>query len=634
MSCVDVKMKASLSILILVLILFSAIALSTEVLSSPQVYLSAKNVPWWNGNWNYRWPIIVTNPSTNSLYDYQVNVLLNFTNFDFTQAKADGSDLRFIYYNSTDGTQNELNYWVESWNSTAWQASTWIKVPYIPAKDTITIYIYYGNPNAESISNFDAVFQKLTADESTVALWHFDEGKGNMTYDATKYANNGFLYNTTWGKDATFTSGSSLKFNGNNSYVEVPYSQSLDLVENLTVEAWIKPNDTYNSQFILVKKADPSFSFNYALGIGGQPGGANAFNKAWFSYYSIEGGQRYIISNVTLEPGNWYQIVGVKEGWSNWLYINGSLAAYSVDENQTLKIGNQPLYIGAFLSPSNGITGSFFNGTIDEVRILNRTLTAPEVEADYEHRQYTSPQPTVTVNPLIELTVLEPKSTKIGGTVTFIVNVTSGYEVVTSLSVEVLNNSQIFSILNATKISKTVWQTTEWDTTKYAEGTYLLQADVLHVSGNTLTIDLTQIQIEQSVTYKIITFLSMMLIPITSMMILIIPLILVFKGFKPKWYHFLFFPALFIILMATYDVFGPAWENILSANTWASTIFTFSIVMAMLILWATTLNKETDQDAKGESIKKNNSISDSDLKRCRNIIALNNSYVQFKQHAK
>jgi hypothetical protein len=611
-------MKTKRCIFILASALFSIIALSRNSPCNSQAYLSDQNVPWWNENWNHRWLINITNPSANRIYGYQLNIQLNFTNLNFAQAKADGSDLRFIYYNSTDASQNELNYWIKSWNSTAWKASIWIMVPYIPANETITIYMYYGNSNAESHSNFDTVFQKLTADEYTVALWRFDEGGGNKTYDASKYGNHGFLYNTTWNRDATFSTGSSLELNGNNSYVEVPYSASLKLVEAFTIEAWVKPNDTYNGQFVLVKKSSPYWGFNYALGIGGKPGGANALDKVWFSYYSVEDGQRYIISNITLESEKWYHITGVKEGYQNWLYVNSIPVAHSIDANQTPIAGDQPLYIGAFLAPGYGIATGFFNGTIDEARILNRALTAPEVKADYEHRKYVFPEPLVTVKPLhlIELTVIEPKTMKIGGTATFSINVTSGYDRAVNLSLKVLNNSQIIFTLNATKISETIWRTTEWDTTKLPEATYQLQAEVLDISGNTLTINLTQIQVEQSTTYKILTSLSLMIIPISSIIIITIPLLLVLKGFKPKWYHFLFFPALFIILMATYDALNSTWENIFSTNPWASTALTLSIVTAMFILWTTTLKEEKDQEnAKEKSRKENtNRISDSEIK--------------------
>jgi hypothetical protein len=582
MSPVDVKMKTSHSILILLLTLFSAIALGTEVLSSPQAYLSTENVPWWNENWKYRWPINVTNTSTSSSYDYQVNVLLNFTNFDFTKAKADGSDLRFIYYNSPDETQNELNYWIETWNYTAWKASIWTKVPRKPTNDTITIYIYYGNPDAEGISNFDAVFQKLTADENTVALWHFDEGEGNKTLDASKYSNHGFIYNTTWDRDASFTSGSSLEFKGNNSYVEVLHSPSVDLVDAFTIEVWVKPHflkspqHAYDLANPIIVKVE-----NYMFGIWN--------NSVRLLFKSVENGTRIYHADYNFSIDKWYHIAAVYTitDWTVRFYVDGFFVGSSTDPTppQTPEPSTNPINIAQ---------GSQMY--VDEVRILSKALTAPEVKADYEHRKYVFPEPIISVKPLhpIELTVLEPKSTKIGGTVTFTIIVTSGYDRVIALSAKVRNNSQIISILNATKISETTWQTTEWDTTKHPEAIYQLQAEVLHISGNTLTINLTQIQVEQSTTFKILSSLTAMAIPILSIIIIAIPLALLLKGFKPKWFHFLFFPALFVTLMATYDLLKPTWENIFSQNPWASTTLTLSIVMAMFILWTTTLKEEKE----------------------------------------
>jgi hypothetical protein len=579
-------MKTKRWILIPALILFGTIALNRTLPFSSQAYIQAQSVLWWNTNWEYRWPINITNPSTNSLYNYQINVLLNFTNFDFTKANVYGSDLRFIYYNSTDGTQNELNHWIESWNYTSWKASILIKVPYIPANNTITIYMYYGNPDAESVRNFDAVFQKLIADEYTVALWHFDEGGGNETHDASKYGNHGVLHNSTWDRDATFTFGSSLKFDGSNSYVEVPHSSSLNLVEAFTIEAWVKPHHLKSpgpfpagaydlANPIIVK------SHNYMFGIWN--------NSIRFLFKSAENGTRIYHTSYNFSIDKWYHIAAVYTitDWTVRFYVDGFFVGSSTDPTppQTPQPSTNPINIAQ---------GSQM--CIDEVRILSRALTAPEVKADYEHQKYVYPEPIVTVKPLklFELTILEPIFTKIGGTVTFIINVTSGYHRVANLSIEVLNNSQIISILNATQISETIWRTTEWDTTKHSEATYQLQAEVLDISGNTLTINLTQIQVEQSITFKILTSLFLMIIPISSIIIIAISLILALKGFKAKWYHFVLFPALFITLMATYDTLKPVWENIFSTNPWASTIFTFSIVMAMFILWTTTLKEEKE----------------------------------------
>ncbi len=104
--------------------------------------------PWWNSSWSYRKPITLN--STMYITNYQVSIILNSTNFNFSKANANGSDIRFI-----DGN-NELNYWIESWNST--NAKIWIKVN-LTANSTKTIYLYYGNPNATSKNNGTAVFE-------------------------------------------------------------------------------------------------------------------------------------------------------------------------------------------------------------------------------------------------------------------------------------------------------------------------------------------------------------------------------------------------------------------------------------------------------------------------------------------
>lgn len=49
----------------------------------------------------------------------------------------------------------EINYTGVKWGTTA---TIWVKVPYIPARGSKTIWMYYGNPNAPNMSNGDAVF--------------------------------------------------------------------------------------------------------------------------------------------------------------------------------------------------------------------------------------------------------------------------------------------------------------------------------------------------------------------------------------------------------------------------------------------------------------------------------------------
>ena len=118
----------------------------------------------------YRRQITVTEQSGNDLTNYQVLIELNSTNFDFSHANEDGSDIRFY-----DGS-NLLNYWIEKWNSVSQEAKIWVKVPNISANGTISFYMYYGNSNVASASNAENVFEFFENTEHFNAETKFEYG--------------------------------------------------------------------------------------------------------------------------------------------------------------------------------------------------------------------------------------------------------------------------------------------------------------------------------------------------------------------------------------------------------------------------------------------------------------------------
>jgi hypothetical protein len=105
--------------------------------------------------WLYRRAVTIDNTANpNTLTDYQVLVVVDTASL-ITQGKmrSDCGDIRFT---DEDGV-TLLGYWIESGCNTA-STRIWVKVPSIPASSTKTIYLYYGNPAASSMSNADATF--------------------------------------------------------------------------------------------------------------------------------------------------------------------------------------------------------------------------------------------------------------------------------------------------------------------------------------------------------------------------------------------------------------------------------------------------------------------------------------------
>jgi Concanavalin A-like lectin/glucanases superfamily len=77
-----------------------------------------------------------------------------------------------------------------------------------------------------------------------------------------------------------------------------------------------------------------------------------------------------------LALNTWTHIATTYDGTSQRLYINGVLVATKA-QTGTIAAGNQPLRIGG-----NNVSGEFFQGLIDEVRVYNRALSAAEITTD------------------------------------------------------------------------------------------------------------------------------------------------------------------------------------------------------------------------------------------------------------
>ncbi len=318
--------------------------------------------------WTCRRKITVSSSFSDT--NYPVRIHLTSTNFDFT--KTDGTDLRFY-----TETNTKLPYWVEYW--TSGDAVVWVKTDVVSG-DT-NIYMYYCNPGATSESNGYNVFTWFSFDDTNLlAVFHFDEGSGTVTYDAT-----GGYSGTLFG-DANFTTGVfgyGVTLDGSGDYVETDYN--LDLNE-FTYLLWIDPRLQNAGTY-----PKPLYDGNWSRVIG--------LNDA---------------NSVFIQFGATAVYDGTLSGWSalavrvsylsgtQELFVNGSLAA-SGTASHTNKDVN--LFFG-----SEGGFGNDFNGIIDEAILYGRLLSDAEINAlshgYFDHltsvwvvRKRKDPEPSVTIGP-------------------------------------------------------------------------------------------------------------------------------------------------------------------------------------------------------------------------------------------
>jgi len=175
--------------------------------------------------------------------------------------------------------------------------------------------------------------------------------------------------------------GNNGKIQGNPVYVNGKVNQGLwldgnDYVDfgnstlfnenNITLSAWIYPKRVTNQQSILSR---------FPVG-----GGAGQFNfyiinsKLNFDIPWVKG--NVVTGVTTLSSDQWYHAVYTRSGNVHTLYLN------SIQENQKIDsaafVMNGNVWAGAAQNPA-----AYFNGTIDEVTIYNKALSAGEVSQLY-----------------------------------------------------------------------------------------------------------------------------------------------------------------------------------------------------------------------------------------------------------
>ncbi|MEM2878035.1 MAG: LamG domain-containing protein [Candidatus Hadarchaeales archaeon] len=219
---------------------------------------------------------------------------------------------------------------------------------------------------------------ELEVDDNTVALWHFNEYGGAVAYDNSSKNNTGTLVGSgprwTSGK---FENGLRFENTGTPEYVKIPYSSSLNFISgDFTVECWVKPAASYptaeDGWRVFVRQDNTSgdiWDYSWVLGY-------EEWNDLVAFEFKNSAGSTYKAQYpMSLNADTWYHIAGVKEGTDLKLYINGEL------RNTAALSGDYPapeaIYIGGWKEVSAGAMEAF-NGTIDEVRIENRSPTGTE----------------------------------------------------------------------------------------------------------------------------------------------------------------------------------------------------------------------------------------------------------------
>lgn len=205
-------------------------------------------------------------------------------------------------------------------------------------------------------------------DANTMLLLTFSEETGNTSKDLSGNGNDGELKGAVWAEGKF---GKGVEFKKDGDCVAMPLSPTLDLAEELSVEAWVKPA-TVDVRMDIVSKHE---SGGYALII--DEGGVVRAS------FHIAGNYTPTRSANVLKADEWYYLAATFDGEALKVYIDGELEGETPIKGEVTST-DVPLAVGGNAGPGGVVGSYFFKGVVDEFRVSNVARTPEEIKAAME----------------------------------------------------------------------------------------------------------------------------------------------------------------------------------------------------------------------------------------------------------
>ena len=288
-------------------------------------------------------------PASASETDFPVLLRLRKGDFDFSQAKGEGEDLRFSTSNGV-----ALAYQIEEWQPAAGSAAIWVRLPTIKGNDRQEIKMHWGKADAASESEGGAVFNRSNGH---LSVWHMndpvkDEVGTVKSKDKGTTATGGMI-----GQARHFDGEQGIS--GGRKITSYPSGKG-----PMTTEAWFRakvPNSTV-----------------LAWGKEQRPG------KVMMNFLSppriaIQCYFADVEAKRELAVDHWYHVVHTYQDKDSRVYIDGKL------EGATRPVIDIPTTSGLWIG--GWYDNYSFIGDIDEVRISNVVRSADWIKLEYENQK-------------------------------------------------------------------------------------------------------------------------------------------------------------------------------------------------------------------------------------------------------
>jgi hypothetical protein len=299
--------------------------------------------------------------------------------FDFSQARVDGGDIRFV-----DDKGHNLNYQIERWDNQRQLAELWVSVPQIVGNSAAnTILLYWGNEFAGPVASGTAVFDSyscvyhiedaIVAPPATTKQVQDDSGHNYVGSIDSPTSNSPASANT----HADGVIGYGVALNGKSNFLTTPSIPQSP--QSLSISLW------FNAQL----GAPGGLAAFYRPGPGTSDGSTNhaiTMNPdGTLSFSVLHQSARAAVTSLTSYDDNaWHFVTARLSASGQYLFVDGESVAEdptltSADSSQdsVWRFGQLPGVTAA------GIPSAYFAGVLDEIRVSGNEENADWIKLAY-----------------------------------------------------------------------------------------------------------------------------------------------------------------------------------------------------------------------------------------------------------
>ena len=192
----------------------------------------------------------------------------------------------------------------------------------------------------------------------------FDENSGALAPDASGFRRGGTLFNGATWKEGQI--GYAVSLHGEDAYVAIP-AGVVSALNNFTIAMWVHPDSIRTGARIFDFGNDTDHSMFLALANSG---------SIQFAIRTPAVPEQQLAATSVLPAGTWSHIAITLSGTAGRLYVNGQTVA--ANRSMSLRPSSLGITQQNWIGRSQG-PDPYFEGMIDDFRIYNRALTAPEI---------------------------------------------------------------------------------------------------------------------------------------------------------------------------------------------------------------------------------------------------------------